>query len=223
MTQLELQAFLSVVHSGSFFPQAAQTLFITQPALSRRIRAPGGGAGATRLLSASGRRRPLGGSPPRRAGPFLPSWRSTCGWAPLERGPHHPPAGRKTRYFVWPRWAASPPTFWPRCCASFSSPDRAASPSHQYHSQESLPLCGAGGDLILAFISDDMYSRRVEDHPRLSGAYAAAHPSRLLPPRPRFTPPSWTVPKSFGCRGIRNMTLWHSFLVRLQLYPAAVA
>ena len=40
MTQLELQAFLSVVHSGSF-SQAAQTLFITQPALSRRIRALG--------------------------------------------------------------------------------------------------------------------------------------------------------------------------------------
>lgn len=38
MTQMELQAFLAVIRTGSF-SQAAQSLFITQPALSRRIRA----------------------------------------------------------------------------------------------------------------------------------------------------------------------------------------
>lgn len=37
MTQLELQAFLAVTRTGSF-SQAAQSLFISQPALSRRIR-----------------------------------------------------------------------------------------------------------------------------------------------------------------------------------------
>ena len=211
MTQLELQAFLAVTRTGSF-SQAAQSLFISQPALEPANPDPGGGAGLPPAGAAEGG--PLGGAHPGGAGLH------PCGGAlarPVGGGPVHPPAGGKPG--LSGRLRGQRVHLHPRPRAPALSADGTSSLTfHQYHSLESYGYVERG-EVDLAFISDDMFRRQVETIP------AFREPMRLVT-RPGSPLPQHVHPSQLdSAREIRmqwnpEYDLWHAFWLAPAQSPA---
>lgn len=162
MTELEIEAFLTIVKTGSI-TAAAQRLYVTQPALSRRIRALEQELGYSLMTRSKGARTvlltPEGAAFISVAEKWKSIWREALdiGKADRDRIFHIASVGSISTYLL-------PEVFRlfmsenPECRLTF----------HQYHSAESYEHVGEGR-IDLALISDQMFSRTVETVPLFKG------------------------------------------------------
>ena len=158
MTQLELEAFLTVVRMGSV-TAAARQLYITQPALSRRLRTLEEELGYPLLLRGKGIRVaelteegrafiPL-------AEKYVQLWREARSIPQAERKQvlRLSSVGSVSSYLL-PEVFSAFMAGCPECSVQF----------HHHHSFEAYGYV-ARGDVDMALISDDMFSREVQTIP----------------------------------------------------------
>ena len=157
MTQMELQAFLAVIRTGSF-SQAAQSLFITQPALSRRIRALEEELGYRLLDRRKGARTV---EPTQEGRIFAPMAEN---WLTLWEEAHAIPRREETQIFRVASVGSVSTYILSPVLQRFLATGADSLTFHQYHSLESYRYIERG-EVDIAFISDDMYNRYVETIP----------------------------------------------------------
>ena len=212
MTQQGIEVFLAVARLGSV-SAAAQALYITQPAVSRHLKALEDAPGCTLVVRGRGQRRvELTG----RGQDFVQvaeKWRLL--WQEAQEV-----AGRDRTQTLRVASVGSlssyllPPVF-----RDFLAPGRTLT-FHHYHSQEAYDYV-AQGLADLALISDHMYHPQVETVPALRSAMMlltgpgldwpdTVHPSRLDPSKELRLP--WNP----------EYDLWHSFWFSAAAVPRAV-
>lgn len=202
MTQLELQAFLAVIRTGSF-SQAAQNLYITQPALSRRVRTLEEELGF-RLLERRKGARSI--EPTQEGRAFLPLAEH---WISLWEEARAIPQREENQVFRVASVGSVSTYILAPVFRRFLQEERSSLTFHQYHSMEAYRYVERG-EVDLAFISDDMYNRSVETIP-------AFRESMLLVTRPNSSLPPQVHPSQLdSAREIRmqwnpEYDLWHAF------------
>ena len=157
MTELEVQAFLKVLQTGSITAAAGQ-LYITQPALSRRLRSLEAELGC-RLFRRGPGQQAVELTPQGQA--FLPVARKWLElWAEARAITHPKPRELNVSSIASMSTYLLPPVLrgfmarHPDCRLNF----------HNYHYTEPYGYV-ARGEVELAFISDDMFHRTVETVP----------------------------------------------------------
>lgn len=202
MTQLELQAFMAVVRTGSF-SQAAQSLFITQPALSRRVRTLEEELGYRLLERRKGARAV---EPTREGRAFLPMAEH---WLSLWEEARAIPRREEDQMFRVASVGSVSTYILSPVLRRFLQEGGGSLTFHLYHSLEAYGYAERG-EIDLAFISDDMFSRQVETIP-------AFRESMLLVTRPGVSLPPQVHPSQLdSTREIRmqwnpEYDLWHAF------------
>ena len=166
MTQLELQAFLAVTRTGSF-SQAAQSLFISQPALSRRIRTLEEELGFRLLERRKGAREV---EPTQEGRAFAPVAEH---WLALWEEARSIPQREENQVFRVASVGSVSTYILAPVLQRFLLDGTSSLTFHQYHSLESYGYVERG-EVDLAFISDDMFRRQVETIP------AFREPMRLV-------------------------------------------
>ncbi len=226
MTKLEIEAFIEIVRAGSI-SAAAKSLFISQPALSRRIQALESELGYTLIERRKGQRNLVltekGAAFIRVAKEWMHVWQDALEINHLNRTNilNISSVGSISTYIfpsVFRKFAAINPEI--RICF------------HNYHSLEAYQYIDTGS-VDLAFISDDMYHKSVETIPAFkepmvlvankSRTYApVVHPSELnpedeirLPWNPEFDiwHDFWFEPYSAYKMFLDQMTLLEDFLL----------
>ena len=212
MTQQEIEVFLAVTKLGSV-SAAAQALYITQPAVSRHIRALEENLGCTLLVRGRGKRQIELTSQGRAFVPVAEKWRLLWQEAREATAPNQTPAlrvasvGSLSTYLL-------PPVF-----RDFLDPGRALT-FHNYHSREAYEYV-AQGLVDVALISDHMYHPQVETIPVFRSSMVlvsgpgpdwpdTVHPSALDPAKELRLP--WNP----------EYDLWHSFWFSTAAVPRAV-
>ncbi len=213
MTQQEIQVFLAVVRAGSL-SGAAEALYITQPAVSRCLRALEEELGCPLLERGKGRRRVeltgQGRDFIEVAEKWNLLWRETREVAGRDRGRtlNVASVGSVSSYLL-PQALRACLEEDPRRTLTF----------HHYHSREAYEYV-AEGLADLAFISDDMY------HPQVETVPAFREPMVLVTgpdcPLPETVRPSELDPS----RELRlpwnpEYDLWHSFWFSAAAVPRA--
>ena len=184
MTQLELQAFLAVTRTGSF-SQAAQSLFLSQPALSRRIRTLEEELGFRLLERRKGARTV---EPTQEGRAFAPVAEH---WLTLWEEARSIPQREENQVFRVSSVGSVSTYILAPVLQRFLLDGTSSLTFHQYHSLESYGYVERG-EVDLAFISDDMFRRQVETIP------AFREPMRLV------TTPSGSAPaQSPACGSTR--------------------
>ena len=202
MTQLELQAFMAVVRTGSF-SQAAQSLFVTQPALSRRVRTLEEELGYRLLERRKGARAV---EPTREGRAFLPMAEH---WLSLWEEARAIPRREEDQMFRVASVGSVSTYILSPVLRRFLQEGGGSLTFHLYHSLEAYGYAERG-EIDLAFISDDMFSRQVETIP-------AFRESMLLVTRPGVSLPPQVHPSQLdSTREIRmqwnpEYDLWHAF------------
>ena len=160
MTQLEIEAFLTTVRLGTL-SKAADALFITQPALSRRIRALENETGCPLLIRGKGIRSAL---LTEEGKAFVPIAQQV---AALWKEARNVAVGKGSVARISSVGSIST-YLLPEVFSRFLSacPDCSLQFNH-YHSLEAYDYV-AKGEIDLAFISDDMFSREVFTVPLFS-------------------------------------------------------
>lgn len=213
MTQQEIEVFLAVARLGSV-SAAAQALYITQPAVSRHLRALEEALGCTLVSRGRGKRQvELTG----RGRDFIQvaeKWRLLWQEAREVAGPDRAQTlrvasvGSLSTYLL-------PPVFR----AFLSAPGRTLT-FHHYHSREAYDYI-AQGLADIALISDHMYHPQVETVPAFRSPMVlltapglpwpgTVHPSQLDPAKELRLP--WNP----------EYDLWHSFWFSAAAVPRAV-
>ena len=212
MTQQGIEVFLAVARLGSV-SAAAQALYITQPAVSRHLKALEEALGCTLVVRGRGQRRVeltgRGQDFVQVAEKWRLLWQETREVAGQDRAQTLRVAsvGSLSSYLL-------PPVF-----RDFLAPGRTLT-FHHYHSQEAYDYV-AQGLADLALISDHMYHPQVETVPALRSAMMlltgpgldwpdTVHPSRLDPSKELRLP--WNP----------EYDLWHSFWFSAAAVPRAV-
>ena len=214
MTQQSIEVFLAVARLGSI-SAAAQALYITQPAVSRHLRALEQSLGCPLLHRGRGRRQVELTEQGRDFVPVAEKWqllwqesREIAG-QDRTRTLRVASVGSLSSYLL-------PPVFR----AFLGENPGLALTFHNYHSRESYDYM-AQGLADLAFISDHMYHPQVETVPALRSPMVlltgpglswpeTVHPSRLDPARELRLP--WNP----------EYDLWHSFWFSAAATPRAV-
>ena len=212
MTQQEIEVFLAVTKLGSV-SAAAQALYITQPAVSRHIRALEENLGCTLLVRGRGKRQIELTSQGRAFVPVAEKWRLLWQEAREAVAPSQPQAlrvasvGSLSTYLL-------PPVF-----RDFLSPGRALT-FHNYHSREAYEYV-AQGLVDIALISDHMYHPHVETIPVFRSPMVLV--SGPGPDWPEPVHPSVLDPaKEFRLPWNPEYDLWHSFWFSTAAVPRAV-
>ena len=213
MTQQEIEVFLAVVKMGSV-SGAAQSLYITQPAVSRHIRALEQELGCSLLERGRGRRQVELTEQGRDFVEVAQKW--SLLWQEARE------ITRKDRDRVLNIASVGSVSSYllPNVLRRFlqEAPQRALT-FHNYHSNESYDYV-AEGLVDLALISDDMYHAQVETIPafrepmvllsvRGSGLPRRVHPSQLDPALELRSP--WNP----------EYDLWHAFWFPSSVQPLA--
>ena len=202
MTQLELQAFLAVLRTGSF-SQAAQALFITQPALSRRIQTLEEELGYRLLERRKGARTVDPTQEGRAFAPMAEHWLSL--WEEARTLPQREEnqvfrvasVGSVSTYILSP------------VLRRFLMDGTSRLTFHQYHSLESYGYVERG-EIDLAFVSDDMFSRSVETIPAFrEPMLLVTRPDALLPPQ--VHPSQLDAGREIRMEWNPEYDLWHAF------------
>ena len=176
MTQLELQAFLAVLRTGSF-SQAAQALFITQPALSRRIQTLEEELGYRLLERRKGARTV---DPTQEGRAFAPMAEH---WLTLWEEARTLPQREENQVFRVASVGSVSTYILSPVLRRFLMDGTSRLTFHQYHSLESYSYVERG-EIDLAFVSDDMFSRSVETIPAFrEPMLLVTRPDALLPPQ----------------------------------------
>lgn len=202
MTQMELQAFLAVIRTGSF-SQAAQSLFITQPALSRRIRALEEELGYRLLDRRKGARTV---EPTQEGRIFAPMAEN---WLTLWEEAHAIPRREETQIFRVASVGSVSTYILSPVLQRFLATGADSLTFHQYHSLESYGYIERG-EVDIAFISDDMYNRYVETIPAFrEPMLLVTRPDSPLPAQ--VHPTQLDVTREIRMRWNPEYDLWHSF------------
>lgn len=213
MTQQEIEVFLAVVKMGSI-SGAAQSLYITQPAVSRHIRALEQQLDCPLLTRGRGRRQVELTEQGRDFAEVAKKW--SLLWQETrevtrrdrERMLNVSSVGSVSSYLL------------PGVLHRFldQSPQRALT-FHNYHSQEAYSYVDEG--LVdLAIISDDMY------HPQVETIPAFREPMVLLTTRgsglpPRVHPTQLDPARELRCPWNPEFDLWHAFWFSSAVAPQA--
>ncbi len=213
MTQQEIEVFLAVVKMGSI-SGAAQSLYITQPAVSRHIRALEQQLDCPLLTRGRGRRQVELTEQGRDFAEVAKKW--SLLWQETrevtrrdrERMLNVSSVGSVSSYLL------------PGVLHRFldQSPQRALT-FHNYHSQEAYSYVDEG--LVdLAIISDDMY------HPQVETIPAFREPMFLLTTRgsglpPRVHPTQLDPARELRCPWNPEFDLWHAFWFSSAVAPQA--
>lgn len=213
MTQQEIEVFLAVVKLGSI-SGAAQALYITQPAVSRHIRALEQELGCSLLERGRGKRQV---ELTEQGRDFVEVAKK---WSLLWQEAREITRRDRTRILNIASVGSVSSYLLPEVLRRFlsQSPDRALT-FHNYHSQEAYAYVD-DGLVDLAIISDDMYHGQVETIPafrepmvllasRESGLPRQVHPSQLDPARELRSP--WNP----------EFDLWHGFWFSSSVPPRA--
>lgn len=214
MTEQEIEVFLTVARTGSL-SGAAQALYITQPAVSRHLRALEGELGCPLLVRGRGQRRAELTDQGRDFIEVAEKWRQV--WQEAREVASR---DRERRLSVASVGSVSTYLLPPVFRAFLEEAPRRALTFHSRHSREAYDCVARGLDDI-AFISDDMYHPQVETVPAFrepmvlvagegSGLPETVHPSRLDPSRELRLP--WNP----------EYDLWHSFWFSAAAEPRAV-
>jgi DNA-binding transcriptional LysR family regulator len=166
MTSLEIEAFLSIVRCGSI-SSSAKELFITQPALSRRLKALESELGYALLIRQRGMHEIQLTEEGKAFFPIAEKW--MCLWDDTNaiRNLNQRPLlkmasiGSVSTYVL------------PEVFHSFLKEKRYNLEFHLYHSQEAYEYVESGM-VDLAFISNPMYSRTVQTIPLFSEPFVLA-------------------------------------------------
>ena len=161
MTQLELQAFLAVTRTGSF-SQAAQSLFISQPALSRRIRTLEEELGFRLLERRKGARAV---EPTQEGRAFAPVAEH---WLALWEEARSIPQREENQVFRVASVGSVSTYILAPVLQRFLLDGTSSLTFHQYHSLESYGYVERG-EVDLAFISGDKFPRQGETLPPFPG------------------------------------------------------
>lgn len=212
MTQQEIEVFLTVARLGSV-SAAAQALYITQPAVSRHLRALEETLGCALVVRGRGRRQVELTDRGRDFVRVAEKWRLL--WQEAREVAGRDPAqtlrvasvGSLSTYLL-------PPVF-----REFLSPGRTLT-FHHYHSREAYDYV-AQGLADIALISDHMYHPQVETVPALRSRMVL-----LTGPGPDWTepvPPSRLDPAAeLRLPWNPEYDLWHSFWFSAAAAPRAV-
>lgn len=213
MTQQEIEVFLAVVKMGSV-SGAAQSLYITQPAVSRHIRALEQELGCALLERGRGRRQV---ELTEQGRDFVEVARK---WDLLWQEAREVTRKDRNRLLNIASVGSVSSYLLPNVMRRFlqEDPQRALT-FHNYHSSESYDRV-AEGLVDLALISDDMYHAQVETIPAFrepmvltavkgSGLPPRVHPSQLDPARELRAP--WNP----------EYDLWHAFWFPASVQPLA--
>lgn len=212
MTKQGIEVFLAVAKLGSV-SAAAQSLYITQPAVSRHLRALEEDLSCTLFVRGRGKRQVELTPQGRDFIPVAEKWRLLWQQAREVTGPSRTRAlrlasvGSLSTYLL-------PPVF-----QEFLAPGRALT-FHNYHSREAYDYI-AQGLVDIALISDHMYHPQVETVPAFRSPMVLVtgpelpwpdrvHPSRLDPAKELRLP--WNP----------EYDLWHSFWFSPAAVPRAV-
>ena len=212
MTSQEIEVFLAVARLGSV-SAAAQALYITQPAVSRRLRALEEELGCALVSRGRGRRRIELTDRGRDFVPVAEKWRLVWQEAREVTGPDRARALRVASVGSLASYLLPP------VLRDFLAPGRALT-FHHYHSQEAYGYV-AQGLVDIALITDHMYHPQVETIPAFRSAMVlltgpgaewpeAVHPSQLDPSKELRLP--WNP----------EYDLWHSFWFSAAAAPRAV-
>ena len=214
MTQQEIEVFLAVAKLGSV-SAAAQALFITQPAVSRHLRALEEDLGCSLVSRGRGQRRVELTDQGRDFIQVAEKWRLLWQEAREVAGQD------RTKKLRVASVGSLVSYLLPPVLRDFleEEPGRALT-FHNYHSREAYDYI-AQGLADIAFISDDMYHPQVETIPAFHSAMMLltgpgldwpdmVHPSRLDPSRELRLP--WNP----------EYDLWHSFWFSAASSPRAV-
>ena len=202
MTQLELQAFLAVIHTGSF-SQASQDLFISQPALSRRIRALEEELGY-RLLDRKKGARTV--EPTREGRAFLPMAEH---WLSIWEDARALPQREENQVFRVSSVGSVSTYLLASVFRRFLQEERSSLTFHHYHSSESYSYVERG-EIDLAFVSDHQYNRQVETIPAFrEPMLLVTRPGSSLPPQ--VHPSQLDIAREIRIRWNPEYDLWHSF------------
>lgn len=239
MTKLEIEAFIEIVQTGSI-SAAAKSLYVSQPALSRRIHTLEAELGYALLERNKGRRAVVltekGDAFIRIANQWMHLWQDAQEINHLNRNHilHISSVGSVSTYIL-------PAVFH---CFSKTNPDVRIC-FHNYHSLEAYQAINQG-TIEMAFISDDMFHKSVETipvfkEPMVLVANASrhykptVHPSELnpeneirLPWFPEFDSwhDFWFKPFSTYQMFLDQMSLLEDFLLwkdTWAIVPASVA
>lgn len=213
MTQQEIEVFLAVVKTGSV-SGAAQSLYITQPAVSRHIHALEQELGCALLERGRGRRQV---ELTEQGRDFVEVAQK---WSLLFQEAREVTRKDRGRVLNIASVGSVSSYLLPNVLRRFlSGPPQRALTFHNYHSYESYDYV-AEGLVDLALISDDMYHAQVETIPafrepmvllsvRDSGLPQRVHPSQLDPARELRSP--WNP----------EYDLWHAFWFPSSVQPLA--
>lgn len=196
MTELEIEAFLAIVRTGSI-SAAAQKLYVTQPALSRRIHALEQELGYSLMVRKKGVRSIELTSQGKAFISLAEKWKTVwnesreLGNPDRSRTFHIASVGSVSTYLL-PNVLERFMELRPDCSLNF----------HHCHSLESYGYVESG-EMDLALISDDMFSHTVETVPAFKGKMVlATRQSFEHSPGPLSLDPK----KRYGFPGILNMT-----------------
>ena len=212
MTQQGIEVFLAVEKLGSV-SAAAQALYITQPAVSRHIRALEESLGCPLFVRGRGKRQVELTSQGRAFVPVAEKWRLLWQESREVTGPGRTRAlrvasvGSLSTYLL-------PPVF-----RDFLAPGRALT-FHNYHSREAYEYV-AQGLVDIALISDHMYHPQVETVPTFRSAMVLVSGPGM--DWPDVVPPSVLDPaKELRLPWHPEYDLWHSFWFSAAAVPRAV-
>lgn len=171
MTSLEIEAFLSIVRCRSI-SASAKELFVTQPALSRRLNALESELGYPLLLRQKGMHTVQltreGQAFQSIAEKWMHLWEDTNALRTLDQRPllRMASIGSVSTYIL------------PEIFHVFLSDRKYNLEFHLYHSQEAYEQV-EGGLIDIAFVSNPMYSRTVQTIPLFSEPFVLASRSRM--------------------------------------------
>lgn len=203
MTQQEIEVFLAVVKTRSL-SGAAQALYITQPAVSRHIRALERELGCPLLVRGRGMRQVELTDQGRDFAQVAEKWRQVWQEArevasrDRERTLNVASVGSVSSYLL------------PKVFRAFLEEERGrALTFHNYHSREAYDYV-ADGLVDLALISDDMYHPQVETIPAFREPMVlVTTPDSALPPK--VHPSQLDPAKELRLPWNPEYDLWHSF------------
>ena len=202
MTQLELRAFLAVVRAGSF-SLAAQNLFITQPALSRRVQVLEEELGFRLLERRKGARTV---EPTQEGRAFVPMAEH---WLSLWEEARTIPQREESQVFRVASVGSVSTYILAPVFRRFLLDGTSSLTFHQYHSLESYGYVERG-EVDLAFISDDMFSRSVETIPAFrEPMLLVTRPDSPLPPE--IHPSQLDAGREIRMQWNPEYDQWHAF------------
>lgn len=202
MTETGIEAFLMVVKTGNL-TTAAERLYITQPALSRRLEVLEKELGYSLIVRGKGVRKmeltKEGEKFIQIAGKWQALLKDAREIASMQKPVLHIASIESISAYLLPQVMTSLLKEHPKCNLYF----------HQYHSEEAYQLMEAG-EMDVAIISDDRYSRTIQTVPLFREKMVLVARRELALPD-KVTPSMLNVEEEIRLPWYPEFELWHDY------------